>query len=185
METFRYVMKRVLQMIPVLIIAIIAIFLLMRLLPGDAALATLGDKIDPKVYEALKEQMGLNASLWTQFTVYVSNLVQGDLGSSTIYKMPVSQLIASRMQVTLCLALTATIFTVIVALPLGYMAGVKKDKLPDVLTRIFALIGLAAPSFWVGLVLLIIFGVNLGIFPTSGWGKTRPCLLYTSPSPRD
>ena len=87
METFRYVMKRVLQMIPVLIIAIIAIFLLMRLLPGDAALATLGDKIDPKVYEALKEQMGLNASLWTQFTVYVSNLVQGDLGSSTIYKL--------------------------------------------------------------------------------------------------
>ena len=126
------------------------------------------------MYEALKEQMGLNASLWTQFTVYVSNLVQGDLGSSTIYKMPVSQLIASRMQVTLCLALTATIFTVIVALPLGYMAGVKKDKLPDILTRIFALIGLAAPSFWVGLVLLIVFGVNLGIFPTSGWGKTWP-----------
>ncbi len=174
METFRYIVKRVLQMIPVLIIAVIAIFLLMRLLPGDAALATLGDKIDPKVYEALKEQMGLNASLWTQFTVYVSNLVQGDLGSSTIYKMPVSQLIASRMQVTLCLALTATIFTVIVALPLGYMAGVKKDKLPDILTRIFALIGLAAPSFWVGLVLLIVFGVNLGIFPTSGWGKTWP-----------
>ena len=174
METFRYIVKRVLQMIPVLIIAIIAIFLLMRLLPGDAALATLGDKIDPKVYEALKEQMGLNASLWTQFTVYVSNLVQGDLGSSTIYKMPVSQLIASRMQVTLCLALTATVFTVIVALPLGYMAGVKKDKLPDSLTRIFALIGLAAPSFWVGLVLLIVFGVNLGIFPTSGWGKTWP-----------
>lgn len=172
METLRYILKRFLQMIPVFCISVIAIFLLMRLLPGDAALATLGDKIDPVVYEALKEKMGLNASLWDQFCVFVSNFVQGDLGSSTIYKMKVSELVGLRMQTTICLALTAIVFTVLLALPLGYLAGVKKDKLPDILTRIFALIGLAAPSFWVGLVLLIVFGVNLHIFPTSGWGKT-------------
>ena len=179
METFRYIVKRVLQMIPVFIISVIAIFLLMRLLPGDAALATLGDKIDPVVYEALKEKMGLNASLWDQFVIYVGNIMQGDFGSSAIYKVPVSQLIPGRMLVTVCLALTATVFTVILALPLGYLSGVKKDKLPDIVTRIFALIGLAAPSFWVGLVLLLVFGVSLHLFPTSGWGKTWPEHIYS------
>ena len=172
METLRYVVRRVLQMIPVLIVAAIAIFLLMRLLPGDAALATLGDKVDPDVYEALRESMGLNQSLWTQFTIWVSNLFQGDLGTSTIYKIPVAGLITSRMSVTIMLAIVATVMTVVIALPLGYLAGAKKDKLPDVIIRLFALIGLSAPSFWIGLMLLIVFGVALDIFPTSGWGKT-------------
>jgi peptide/nickel transport system permease protein len=179
METLRYIVKRVLQMIPVLIVSIVAIFLLMRLLPGDAALATLGDKIDPKVYEALKENMGLNASLWDQFVIYVTNLFQGDLGTSTIYHIKVSELIGTRMLTTVCLALTATVFTVIIGLPLGYIAGAHKDKLPDVVIRLFALVGLSAPSFWVGLVLLIIFGVNLSLFPVSGWGKTWPEHLYS------
>lgn len=172
METFKYIIKRVLQMIPVLFIAIVLIFLLMRLLPGDAALATLGDKVDPKVYEALKEKMGLNETLFTQFGIYFSNLLRGDLGTSTIYKVPVNQIIWSRMGVTLMLALVATIMTIIIALPLGYLAGAKSGKVPDVIIRLFALFGLSAPSFWVGLVLLIIFGVRLGWFPTSGWGDT-------------
>ncbi len=172
METFRYIVRRVLQMIPVLIVAFVAIFFLMRLLPGDAALATLGDKIEPEVYEALKEKLGLNETLWTQFTITVSNFAQGDMGSSIIYKEPVTALLAQRMQVTILLAIVATLMTIVVGLPLGYLAGAMKDKLPDVLVRFFALIGLSTPSFWVGLILLIVFGVNLGIFPTSGWGKT-------------
>lgn len=172
METLKYILRRVLQMVPVLFVAIVAIFLLMRLLPGDAALATLGDKVDPKVYESLKEQMGLNQSLLTQFGIYFSNLLQGDLGSSTIYKVPVNQIIWSRMGVTIMLALVATLMTIVIALPLGYLAGIKKDKVPDIVIRLVALFGLSAPSFWIGLVLLIVFGVQLGWFPTSGWGDT-------------
>lgn len=172
METLKYILRRVLQMVPVLFVAIVAIFLLMRLLPGDAALATLGDKVDPKVYESLKEQMGLNQSLLTQFGIYFSNLLQGDLGSSTIYKVPVNQIIWSRMGVTIMLAFVATLMTIVIALPLGYLAGIKKDKVPDIVIRLVALFGLSAPSFWIGLVLLIVFGVQLGWFPTSGWGDT-------------
>ena len=172
METFRYILRRVLQMIPVLVVAVVAIFLLMRLLPGDAALATLGDKFTPEQYQAKLEELGLTDSLWTQFTMYVGNLFQGNMGDSIIYKEPVTVLLASRMTVTICLAIVATIMTIIVGLPLGYLAGAMKDKLPDLLVRFFALIGLSTPSFWVGLMLLIIFGVNLGWLPTSGWGKT-------------
>lgn len=172
METFRYIMRRVLQMIPVLVVSVIAIFLLMRLLPGDAALATLGDKFTPEQYQAKLEELGLSDSLWTQFTMYVSNLFQGDMGESIIYKEPVTELLAVRMQTTICLALMATLMTIVVGLPLGYLAGAMKDKLPDLIVRFIALIGLATPSFWVGLMLLIVFGVNLGWLPTSGWGKT-------------
>jgi peptide/nickel transport system permease protein len=111
--------------------------------------------------------------------IYVTNLFQGDLGTSTIYHIKVSELISTRMLTTVCLALTATVFTVIIGLPLGYIAGAHKDKLPDVVIRLFALVGLSAPSFWVGLVLLIIFGVNLSLFPVSGWGKTWPEHLYS------
>lgn len=179
METLRYVLKRVLQMIPVLVVSAIAIFLLMRLLPGDAALATLGDKVDPKVLESLREQMGLNQSLWTQFTIWLSALFQGDLGTSIIYKIPVAGLVLSRMQVTIMLAVMAAVMTLVIALPLGYLAGIKKDKLPDVVIRLFALVGLSAPSFWVGLMLLIAFGVTLGLFPTSGWGKTMGGHLWS------
>ena len=172
METFRYILRRVLQMIPVLAVSVIAIFLLMRLLPGDAALATLGDKFTPEQYQAKLEELGLSDSLWTQFTMYIGNLFQGNMGDSIIYKEPVTELLAVRMTTTICLALMATVMTIIVGLPLGYLAGAMKDKWPDLLVRFFALIGLATPSFWVGLMLLIIFGVNLGWLPTSGWGKT-------------
>ena len=172
METFRYILRRVLQMIPVLVVSVIAIFLLMRLLPGDAALATLGDKFTPEQYQAKLEELGLSDSLWTQFTMYIGNLFKGDMGESIIYKEPVTELLAVRMTTTICLALMATVMTVIVGLPLGYLAGAMKDKWPDLVVRFFALIGLATPSFWVGLMLLIVFGVNLGWLPTSGWGKT-------------
>ena len=172
METFRYILRRVLQMIPVLAVSVIAIFLLMRLLPGDAALATLGDKFTPEQYQAKLEELDLSDSLWTQFTMYIGNLFQGNMGDSIIYKEPVTELLAVRMTTTICLALMATVMTIIVGLPLGYLAGAMKDKWPDLLVRFFALIGLATPSFWVGLMLLIIFGVNLGWLPTSGWGKT-------------
>lgn len=179
METFRYILRRVLQMIPVLVVSVIAIFLLMRLLPGDAALATLGDKFTPEQYQAKLEELGLSDSLWTQFTMYIGNLFHGDMGESIIYKEPVTALLATRMQTTICLAIVATVMTIIVGLPLGYLAGAMKDKLPDLLVRFFALIGLSTPSFWVGLMLLILFGVNLGLFPTSGWGKTWPEHIYS------
>lgn len=172
MKRFVYFLKRLLQMIPVLLVAIIAIFLLMRFLPGDSALATLGDKIDPQVYEALKEERGLNQSIPQQFAIYFSNLLQGDMGTSVIYNEPVTELISTRMVTTISLAVMGIIFTILFSLPLGYLAGVKKDKMPDVLVRVFALIGLSTPAFWIGLILLIVFGVNLHVFPVSGWGKT-------------
>ena len=174
MKSLRYLIKRILQMIPVLFVAIVVIFLLMRFLPGDSALATLGDKIDPRAYEALKEERGLNASIPQQFAIYFTNLLQGDMGTSVIYNEKVSSLIGTRMVTMFCVAAVAAIFTILVSLPLGYLAGVKRDKPADAVIRVFALIGLSSPAFWVGLLLLIVFGVQLKLLPVSGWGRSWP-----------
>ena len=147
MEKLNYILKRILQMIPVLIIGIVLVFALVRFLPGDTATAILGDKARPEVLAAY-------------------------LGDSTQYNMPVAALLASRMKVTVLLTLMATAMTVIIGLPLGYLSGIRKDRLTDQGIRSFALLGLSLPTFWVGLMLMLIFGVQLRWFSISGWGET-------------
>lgn len=172
MEKLNYILKRILQMIPVLVIGVILVFALIRFLPGDTAMAVLGDKARPEVLEAYREKMGLNESLLTQFWIYCKSLFQLDLGTSTQYNMPVAELLASRLKVTVLLTLMATAMTVVIGLPLGYLAGVRKDRPTDQGIRSFALLGLSLPTFWVGLMLMLIFGVQLRWFSISGWGVT-------------
>ena len=172
MEKLNYILKRILQMIPVLIIGILLVFALVRFLPGDTATAILGDKARPEVLAAYREKMGLNDSIFKQFIVYCQSLVRLDLGDSTQYNMPVATLLASRMKVTVLLTLMATAMTVVIGLPLGYLSGIRKDRLTDQGIRSFALLGLSLPTFWVGLMLMLIFGVQLRWFSISGWGET-------------
>ncbi|MCC8080046.1 MAG: ABC transporter permease [Oscillospiraceae bacterium] len=172
MDRLNYIIKRFLQMIPVLIIGVILVFALVRFLPGDTATAILGDKARPEVLEAYREKMGLNEPIYVQFFVYCKSLLQLDLGDSTQYNMPVATLLASRLQVTILLTLMASLMTVIIGLPLGYIAGIKKERAADQGIRFFALLGLSLPTFWVGLMLMLIFGVHLRWFSISGWGTT-------------
>ena len=172
MEKLNYIIKRVLLMIPVLFVTIIVVFSLVRFLPGDTATAMLGDKVDPAVLEQYREEMGLNDSIFVQFGIYLKDLLHLDLGESLQYNMPVAELIQSRLGVTVLLTLSSTLLTILISLPLGYWAGMKKDKLPDHTIRTFALLGLSIPSFWIALMLLMFFGVKLHWFPVSGWGYT-------------
>ncbi len=120
MEKLNYILKRFLQMIPVLIIGVILVFALVRFLPGDTAIAMLGDKVPPEVLEAYREKMGLNDSIFTQFWVYCQSLFHLDLGMSTQYHMPVADLLGSRLQVTVLLTLMAALMTVV---PPGKIVG--------------------------------------------------------------
>jgi peptide/nickel transport system permease protein len=172
MDILNYVVKRVLQMIPVFVIVTILIFALMRLIPGDPALVMLGEKANPTSLAALREKMGLNHSMIYQFFVYLRDLLHFDLGTSITYTQPVGQLIAQRLGVTLILTLVSTIFSVLISFFLGYLSGIHKDRLPDYLVRIFALIGLSTPAFWIGLMLLTLFAVKIQVFPVAGWGDT-------------
>jgi len=172
MNNLNYIIKRLLQMIPVLFIVTVIVFLLMRLIPGDPAALMLGEKASNEAIEALRIKMGLDKSLFTQFFIFFKDLLHFDLGDSIRYSVPVADLLKERIPVTVLLTIVSTFFTIIISMPLGYLAGIKKDKPTDQVIRILALLGLSIPSFWIALVLLLIFGVKFQLFPVSGWGIT-------------
>ena len=171
MDKLNYIIKRLLQMIPVIFIVTVLIFILIRLIPGDPASIMLGTKVKPEVLEAYRIKMGYYEPYWRQFLNFFLNLLRFDLGDSIHFHMPVTDLIKSRLGVTVWFTIVSTVMTVIISIPLGYIAGIKKDKPVDQGIRSFALLGLSLPSFWVGLMLLLVFGVQLKLFPVSGWGE--------------
>ena len=172
MSKLNYIIKRILQMIPVILISAVLIWVMIRAIPGDPARIMVGEHARPEVYEAYREKMGLNESYLTQFISYLTSLLRLDFGESVRYQLPVTELLARRFPVTMWLTIVSTILTILLSLPLGYLAGMKQNRLPDQGIRTFALLGLSLPSFWIALVLLMVFGVRLHWFPVSGWGDT-------------
>lgn len=172
MDVINYIIKRILQMIPVFIIVTIVIFFMIRMIPGDPAAVMLGSKASPEAIASMREKMGLNQPMWTQFLIFLKDLFHFDLGTSVKYNQSVSSLVASRFLVTAALTAVSTVFSVIISFVLGYAGGMKKDKWQDQIIRFASLFGLSAPTFWIGLLLLTVFAVNLHLFPVSGWGNT-------------
>jgi peptide/nickel transport system permease protein len=173
-----YVVRRLLQAIPVVLGITIVTFFLLRLIPGDPAMTLLGNRGTPEQIAALRERWGLNEPIWIQFWLFLKQLTHGDTGASLFYEVPTRTLIASRIGVTMSLVAFATLFSVLIAVPLATIAAVRKDRSADHVIRAVPLVGLGMPSFWVGLVLILIFAVNLGWFPVGGWGDTIPEHIY-------
>ncbi len=169
-----YTFKRIIQMIPILIIVSILIFFMIRLIPGDPITIRLGVKATPKMVEILMKKEGLDKPILVQYLIFIKNLLRFDMGNSIIYHIPIFVLLKKKMVVTLLLTLFTLIFSVIISWPLGYLAGIKANKIEDQIIRAGALVALSAPQFWVGLILMILFAVSINIFPVGGWGDTWP-----------
>jgi peptide/nickel transport system permease protein len=167
-----YILKRILQMIPVLLVITVVVFLLIHLVPGDPARLMLGDRATFAAVEALREKLGLNRPLVVQYGIFMRNLSRFDLGDSIKYHIPVMSLLFKRLSLTVSLTLMSCLFSALFSLPLGYIAAANKDKLPDQLIRGGALISLSVPPFWIALLLLILFALKIRIFPIGGWGTT-------------
>jgi peptide/nickel transport system permease protein len=178
MNELSYIVKRILQIIPVLFIVTILIFVGIRLIPGDPALAMLGEKGSPAAIEAMRHKMGLDQSLVTQYFIFLGSLIHFDLGTSAYYNLPVLDLISQKIVVTLSLTVVSTIMTLIISFPLGYIAGINGDNCKSKIINAVSLITISLPSFWVGLLLLIAFGLRLGWFPVAGWGEGFAEHLY-------
>lgn len=159
-------------MIPVLLVVSIMVFLMIHLIPGNPAQLILGDKATPDAIAALTVKLGLDQPLPTQYFLFIKSLFTGDLGTSFVYQRPVTELLASRFPVTLALVVFSTVLSLLVSFPLGYFAGMHKDRAGDQVVRTASLICIAMPSFWVGLLLMIVFGLKLKILPAGGWGDT-------------
>lgn len=173
-----YVIRRLVQAIPVVLGITIITFFLLRLIPGDPAMTLLGNRGTPEQIALLRARWGLNEPIWIQFWLFLKQLAHGDTGASLFYQVPTRTLIASRIGVTMSLVAFATVFSILITVPLATIAAIRKDRAADQVIRAVPLVGLGMPSFWVGLVLILVFAVNLGWFPVGGWGDTIPEHIY-------
>lgn len=165
----KYVIKRLLSLIPVLFIVSIVIFMLIHLVPGDPAAMMLGEQATPAQIEALRETLGLNEPLVLQYIHWVRDIFRGDLGTSLFMDGTMLEIIHTHMIPTLQQTFIAIAFATLVGVPLGMIAAIKRGRAADQLISTFSIIGVSMPSFLMGLGLVLLFAVKLGWLPSSGY----------------
>ena len=166
----RVIGARLLDAVPTVLLVLTLVFIALRLLPGDPALVALGDYATPEQLALFREQMGLNVPLWQQYFVFIWDMLSLDFGRSLIDRRSVLQLLVENLPYTIELTLVATGMGLFIGVPLGVMAAVNRNRLPDAGVRVFSLVGYAVPDFYLGALLLIVFALNLGWFPINGGG---------------
>ena len=166
----KYIFKRILMMIPVLLGVLFLVFTMNEISPGDPAAMIAGDAASVEVVEQIREDLGLNKPLPVRFFNYTKNLVlHGDLGTSYKTKRPVLDEVMDRLPTTILLSLTSAAFAVFLSIPIGIISAIKQNTWIDNLLMVLALIGVAMPAFWQGLMPIILFSVKLGWFPSYGF----------------
>ena len=165
----RYFLNRVLVAVPTLFLVSIFVFMLQKLLPGDPILVMAGESRDPETIAYLRELYRMNDPIVWQYIYWLGDVLQGDLGRSLRSGIPVTELIAQKLPVTIQLAVMSMIFAMLVGIPAGVISAVKKGTFWDYLANFVALSGLSVPNFWLGIMLILLVSVNLGWLPASGY----------------
>jgi ABC-type dipeptide/oligopeptide/nickel transport system permease component len=173
----RYLIRRVLLTIPVLLGVATLVFSLIHLVPGDPAQAMMGDGAAPQDVAELRKTLGLDQPLLTQYATFLRRALQGDLGKSFRTGQPVTQMVAERIPATAELAVAAMLVAIVIAIPLGVVAAVKRGTAADYGAMTFALAGVSIPNFWLGPLLAIVFAVEHGWLPVSGRGTLAHLVL--------
>ena len=164
----RHIGRRLLLAIPTLLAVFAIIFIIVRVAPGDPAVAALGDYASAEAVAALREQMGLNAPLWQQYLTFLSNLARGDLGRSLISQKPVSEQIAFVLPYTLELTAASILVGLVLGIPTGIITAIRRNSATDYVGRLLSLLGLSFPAFYLGILLMFFFAVKLKLFPAVG-----------------
>ena len=164
----RYVLKRLVMLIPVLIGVTFLVYFIISLSPGDTAAMLAGEDADAATIEALRKELGLDQPVIVQYARYMLNLLQGDMGNSYKTGRPVTNMIVSCFPNTAKLAFWSILVAVGIALPIGIISATKQYSMFDNVGMVVALIGVATPNFWLGLMMIILFSLNLGWLPSGG-----------------
>jgi ABC-type dipeptide/oligopeptide/nickel transport system permease component len=159
-----------------LLAAVSLVFMMVHMIPGDPVHSILGDTYTPEAGDRLAEQLGLNKPVWRQYLTSMANLFQGDLGQSFKNKQPVFDQVMLNLRYTAQLAVAGIIVTILIGIPLGMIAALNKGKLADLAATSFSLIGASMPSFWLGILLMIVFSVRLQWLPLLGAGQNENLL---------
>lgn len=162
---FDYVLRRILQSIPILFVVLTLVFVVVRILPGDPAVAALGDYASKEAVDALRQRMGLNAPLWLQYFRFLGGLFRGDLGVSAITGYPVATHMLGVLPHTLELTFCGIAFGYVFGIPLGILAAVRRNTFIDYFNRIFSLLGLSVPAFYLGILLILLLSIQFPFFP--------------------
>ena len=165
----RFIVRRLLIAIPTLVLASMFAFSLQKLLPGDPALAMAGEERDPQVLEHLRQKYRLDDPIATQYLSWIGAVLHGDLGISLRTEQPVLSLIAEKLPVTIELGFFSMLVAVLIGVPAGIVSAVRKGSLIDYGANVVALSGISIPHFWLGVLLILFFSVQLGWFPASGF----------------
>ncbi len=173
----KYLLSRILLFLPTFLGAVTLIFFLIHLIPGDPVEVMLGETASPADKEILRQELGLDQPLLVQYLRFLSGLASGDLGDSLSQQGRVMDLILRRLPATLELTLAAMGIALMIALPLGIVAAVKRQTWMDHTSLLFSLLGLSIPNFWLGPLLIIVFSIELGWFPVSGRGGLGHLIL--------
>jgi peptide/nickel transport system permease protein len=173
----RFLAQRVIQSVFILIGVTVITFGLLFLIPADPVRMIAGRSATPETIESIRAQLGLDQPLPVQYVRYLGNLVQGDMGRSYVQKAEVSDLIASRLPATLELMVAAIFFELLIGLPAGIFAATRRNRPSDKFVMILSFIGVSAPQFVVGLLLIYVFAHRLGLFPLGGYGSLSHVVL--------
>lgn len=166
-----YIARRLIHMIPVLFLITLFIFALVRLVPGDPASSMLGDRATPERVERLNKALKLDRPYYVQYVAFLRNLATGDLGESIRRREPVRDILIQRMQPTIFLAAYTMVLAVVITVPMATWAALRKGRFGDQVVRVFTVLALGLPTYWIGMMLLQFFAVKHRIFPVSGWGE--------------
>ncbi|MCY9592288.1 glutathione ABC transporter permease GsiC [Paenibacillus chitinolyticus] len=173
----RYALQRLLGVIPLLFVVSVLVFMFIHLIPGDPARLVAGKEATLEEINGIRTQLGLDLPLWQQYFHYMGKLLHGDLGSSLRSGLPVSDMLMSRLMPTLILTFLSLGWALIIGLLIGTVSAVNRNRWPDYVGMLTAISGISIPGFWLGLVLIQIFSVQLGWFPTGGVDSWKSYIL--------
>jgi peptide/nickel transport system permease protein len=165
----KYTIRRLLMTIPTFLIVAVVVFGLIRLVPGDPAAVMVGDLDDPTVVEDVRRHLGLDKPLLMQFGIWANNMMHGELGTSIMTGEPVLEAMLRRFTVTAQIVLASIVLAMLIAIPAGLIAAARQNTRGDVVTMFFVILGVSIPSFWAGILLILVFGVELQWLPAIGY----------------
>ncbi|RAT97775.1 nickel ABC transporter permease [Brevibacillus sp. Leaf182] len=165
---FRYIVKRLIEIIPIIFVVSLLIFFFIHLVPGDPVRLAAGKEATLEEIERVRQELGLDKPLLTQYVNYMQNLVTGNLGHSLKTGLPISDMFENRFSVTMTLTFMSLGWALVLGLLIGTISAVFRDKWPDYVGMLTAISGISLPGFWLGLILIQVFSVTLGWFPTGG-----------------
>lgn len=165
----KYIIRRLLMTIPTFLIVAVVVFTLIHMVPGDPAAVMVGDLDDPTILAQVRRELGLEEPLPQQFAIWLGSVLRGELGQSLMTGEDVLDAMLRRFKVTAQIVMVSVVLAVLVAIPVGLLAAWRQNRTADVITMFLVILAVSVPSFWVGILLILVFGVELGWLPTIGY----------------